>query len=185
MMRRLAASISISLIWCAAFGQTYTISTIAGSAPQGNLAGTSAVLGGRLLGVASDAAGDLFFTAQDCVYELNAKTGILTILPGNGTAGFSGDGGPATSAQLNQPKGIAVDSAGYVYIADTRNQRIRKVSAGVITTIAGNGRPATAVTPARPPTPSSTIQPASLSTPRATCTSVTPAITWSAWSRMA
>ncbi len=139
MIPRLSNLIIAWLGACAVYGQTYTISTIAGSAPQNNVAGTSAVLGGRLLGVASDAAGDLFFTAQDCVYELNAKTGVLTILAGNGTAGYSGDNGPATSAQLSQPKGIALDSSGNLYVSDANNNRVRKISNGTITTIAGNG----------------------------------------------
>ena len=60
-------------------------------------------------------------------------------MAGNGVAGFSGDSGPATKAQLNGPKGIAVDSVGNVYFADAGNGRVRRVSNGVITTVAGNG----------------------------------------------
>jgi uncharacterized protein (TIGR03437 family) len=65
-----------------------------------------------------------------------------TTVAGNSVAGFSGDGGPATSAELNNPAGVAVDAAGNLYIADTNNQRIRRVSAatGTITTVAGTGR---------------------------------------------
>jgi sugar lactone lactonase YvrE len=67
--------------------------------------------------------------------------GTITTFAGTGEGGFSGDGGPATSAHLNYPKGMAVDGQGNVYIADTRNLRVRKVSLdGRITTIAGNGR---------------------------------------------
>jgi uncharacterized protein (TIGR03437 family) len=58
---------------------------------------------------------------------------------GNGTQGFSGDGGPATSAELNDPTGVAVDSAGNLYIADSYNDRVRKVSNGIITSVAGSG----------------------------------------------
>ncbi len=66
--------------------------------------------------------------------------GIITTVAGNGTHGFSGDGGPATNASLWFPMGVAVDKAGNVYIADHYNMRIRKVSAsGIITTFAGNG----------------------------------------------
>ena len=67
--------------------------------------------------------------------------GTITTVAGNGVAGFSGDGGAGASAALNFPSGIAVDSAGNVYIADAFNARIRKVatSTGVITTIAGDG----------------------------------------------
>jgi uncharacterized protein (TIGR03437 family) len=64
---------------------------------------------------------------------------VITTVAGNGTYGFSGDNGPATSAQVNQPWGVAVDSAGNLYVSDTGNNRIRKVSNGVITTVAGNG----------------------------------------------
>jgi secreted PhoX family phosphatase len=66
--------------------------------------------------------------------------GIITTIVGNGTPGFSGDGGPATAAQLNRPHGVVVDSAGNLFIADSRNYRVRKVSPnGIITTVAGNG----------------------------------------------
>jgi len=67
-------------------------------------------------------------------------TGIITTVAGNGGYGYSGDGGPATSAALYNPWGIAIDSAGNLYIADSDNNRIRKVNtAGVITTVAGTG----------------------------------------------
>ncbi len=72
---------------------------------------------------------------------MDAKTGVLTLVAGNGTPGYSGDNGPATSAQLNNPRGVAVDAAGNLYIADQQNNRIRKVSNGVISTVAGNGTP--------------------------------------------
>ena len=64
---------------------------------------------------------------------------VIGTLAGNGILGFSGDSGPAIKAQLNAPKGIAVDSAGNVYFADAGNDRIRRVSNGVISTVAGNG----------------------------------------------
>lgn len=66
--------------------------------------------------------------------------GIISTVAGNGTAGFSGDGGPATNAALNSPRSVAVDGAGNLYIADIFNFRVRKVSPnGIITTIAGTG----------------------------------------------
>ena len=69
-------------------------------------------------------------------------TGRITTFAGTGVPGFSGDGGPATSARLYAPHGVAVDGQGNVYIADSYNQRVRKVNpAGTITTIAGTGRP--------------------------------------------
>ncbi len=69
-----------------------------------------------------------------------AQDGTISTVAGNGIAGFSGDGGAALNAELNTPSGVSLDSAGNIYIADTYNDRIRRVSsAGVITTIAGSG----------------------------------------------
>ena len=62
---------------------------------------------------------------------------MITTVAGNGNYGFGGDNGPATSANLAYPRGVAVDSAGNLYIADTYNNRIRKVSGGTIVTLAG------------------------------------------------
>jgi|HubBroStandDraft_6_1064221.scaffolds.fasta_scaffold93207_2 sugar lactone lactonase YvrE len=70
---------------------------------------------------------------------VNLITRTITTVAGTGAAGSGGDGGPATSAQLNGPYGVAVDVAGNLYIADTNNNRIREVSGGTITTVAGNG----------------------------------------------
>ena len=66
---------------------------------------------------------------------------MITTIAGTGTAGFTGDGGQATSAQLSSPFGVAVDAQGDFYIADAGNNRVRKVSGGVITTVAGTGTP--------------------------------------------
>ena len=71
--------------------------------------------------------------------------GIITTVAGTGTAGFSGDGGPATAAQLNLPYGLAADAAGYLYIADLGNNRVRRIAPdGKISTVAGNGCKASA-----------------------------------------
>jgi uncharacterized protein (TIGR03437 family) len=86
-----------------------------------------------------DAAGNLYIADTGNSRIRKVSNGIITTVAGNGGYGFSGDNGPATSAQLYDPYGVAVDSAGNLYIADTLNGRVRKVSNGVITTIAGNG----------------------------------------------
>ena len=121
-------------------GQTYTISTLAGGGLPVNIPGTSASFP-AVNSVAADAAGNVFMTldVNHIVVRLDATTGMLTLVAGTGTAGFSGDGGPATSAQLSFPSGVAVDGAGNVYVLDKGNNRVREVSNGVITTVAGNG----------------------------------------------
>ncbi len=139
---RLAPFVLLTLAAWPALGQTsysYTISTFAGGGLPVNIKGTSATLG-IPSAVAVDAGGNVFFSNRnpDVVLRLDATTRVLTLVAGNGTRGFSGDNGPATSAQLYAPTGVAVDSLGNLYIADTSNERIRKVSNGVITTIAGN-----------------------------------------------
>ena len=96
---------------------------------------------GELRGIAVDAAGNLFATdASNQIVVKVSPTGIVTVVAGNGTSGSSGDGGPATSAQLNRPWGVAVDAAGNVYVAEDWGSRMRRVSnSGVITTVAGTG----------------------------------------------
>jgi sugar lactone lactonase YvrE len=89
--------------------------------------------------VAVDSAGDLYVADSNNNRIRKVSNGIITTVAGNGTLGFSGDNGPATSAELNGPTGVAVDSAGDLYVADSNNNRIRKVSNGIITTVAGNG----------------------------------------------
>ena len=83
--------------------------------------------------------------------------GVITRVAGTGTAGNTGDDGPATAAQLNDPQGVAVTADGGFLIADAGNNVVRKVSAaGVITRVAGTGTRGTPATTARPPPPSST-----------------------------
>src|SRR6185437_2281946 len=101
-------------------------------------AATSASLFGPV-DVKLDAAGNLYIADQNNNRIRMVTSGIISTVAGNGAATFGGDSGPATSAQLNAPSGIALDSAGNLIIADTGNNVIRKVSNGVITTIAGNG----------------------------------------------
>ncbi|MCH8905119.1 MAG: hypothetical protein IIA45_14530 [Bacteroidetes bacterium] len=96
-------------------------------------------------GMQTDIAGNLYFAdrTNHRIRRIDFVTGIITTVAGNGTIGFSGDGGAATSAGLNYPIGLCLDDSGNIYIADQINHRIRKVtkSTGIITTIAGNGNP--------------------------------------------
>jgi sugar lactone lactonase YvrE len=92
------------------------------------------------LGVAVDSAGNLYIADYyGWIREVTASTGVISTLAGNGTNGYSGDGGAATSAQFYNPVGIAVDNSGNVYVADSGNGAVRMISNGTITTIAGNG----------------------------------------------
>ncbi len=88
------------------------------------------------VGVAVDGAGNLFIADQGNHRIRKVDTaGIITTVAGNGTFGFSGDGGPATSASLRNPHGVAVDGAGNLFIGDFFNHRIRKVTLVLIVTI--------------------------------------------------
>src|SRR5439155_755129 len=127
---------------------TGIITTVAGTGAMGfsgdNGLATSAPLNSPI-GVAVDAAGDLFIADayNHRIRRVAVSTGIITTAAGTGESGFSGDGGPATSAQVDTPAGVAVDAAGNLLIADTNNQRVRRAAAGtgLITTIAGTGIP--------------------------------------------
>jgi uncharacterized protein (TIGR03437 family) len=91
-----------------------------------------------------DAVGNLYIadSANNRVRRISPG-GVIVTVAGNGVAGYSGDGGPATSAMLNSPEGLAADADGNVYIADTKNNRIRKLlPSGTIIGIAGNGNAA-------------------------------------------
>ena len=92
-------------------------------------------------GVAVDASGNLFIADyQNNRIRKVSTSGVITTVAGNGTFGYSGDGGSAISAELNGLTGVAVDASGNLFIADQVNNVIRKVSTiGVITTVAGNG----------------------------------------------
>jgi hypothetical protein len=120
------------------------ISTIAGNGTVGYSGDGGAATSGTMsypTGVAIDNNGNVYIADNNSNRIRKVNTlGIITTIAGTGTAGFSGDGGPATSAQLNGPYGVAVDAIGNLYITDDLNYRIRKVSqTGIITTIAGNG----------------------------------------------
>jgi len=92
-------------------------------------------------GLAADSAGNLYFTGKNCIFKLD-QNGVETRIAGNSQYGYAGDGGLAADAQLRSPSAVAVDGKGNLYIADTMNYRIRKVSPdGLIATIAGTGTP--------------------------------------------
>ncbi len=125
---------------------TGNISTVAGTGVFGyggdGAAATAAHLD-RLSDVAADGSGNLYIadTFNNRIRKVDASTGNISTAAGTGTRGFSGDGAAATAAQLNRPRGVAADGSGNLYIADTDNNRIRKVDAstGNISTVAGVG----------------------------------------------
>ena len=143
-----------------ALAQSYTIATIAGTdiSGDGGLA-TQAILI-QAEGLALDANGNLYIAdaGANCIRKVLAD-GAITTIAGTGVAGFSGDGGPAVSAELNAPYGLALDSNSNLYVADLGNGLVRKISTdGIITTVAGGPKPTasatnTSTTPTAPATP--------------------------------
>ena len=129
--------------------------------------------------VAMDGAGGFYIadSANDCVRRVDAG-GIIRTVAGNGTLGFSGDGGAATNAQFQNPAAVAVDAWGNVYISDEDNNRVRQVGTnGIITTVAGNGIMDYWGDGTRQPTPTSPARWDWRWTARATFTSPTRATT--------
>lgn len=124
--------------------QNYLISTIAGTGVANYSGDGGPAASARLNapgGVAVDAAGNLYIadTHNQRIRKVTTD-GVITTVAGTGVVGYSGDEGPATSAQLNTPNGLSIDAEGNLYIADTYNNTIRKVATdGVITTVAGTG----------------------------------------------
>ena len=138
-----------------ASAQQYLIATVAGT---GGSPGWSGDLGPALnaqftnpLRVALDAQGDLYITdySNQSVRRIDANTDVITTVAGNGFFGYSGDGITADGAQLADPHDVVVDAAGNVYIADTRNSRVRIVNLrGLLTPSRVTGRRVTRVTAA-------------------------------------
>ncbi len=123
-----------------------TITTVAGTGEPGWSGDGGPATAAKLhepYEVCFDPAGDVFWVERlsHTVRKLDRKTGIITTVAGNGNAGFSGDGGPATRAQLSDPHSIGFDRAGDLFICDVRNHRLRKVvmKTGEISTFAGTG----------------------------------------------
>ena len=121
------------------------ITTIAGNGRRGYSGDEGAAEVAQLnspSGVAADGDGNLYIadSGNHRIRKIDASSGHISTIAGTGTAGYSGDGGAATAAQLNSPRGMAVDGAGNLYIADWNNRRVRKVDPkGAITTVAGGG----------------------------------------------
>jgi len=123
---------------------TRTVTTEAGTGTLGATGDNGQAVSATIANpaaVAYDATGNLYIAdAQNQVIREVSKAGVITVVAGTeATEGYSGDGGPATSATLDTPTGVAVDTNGNIFIADSHNHRIREVSSGTITTIAGTG----------------------------------------------
>ena len=133
------------LAWSAAAQSppsAYLLETVAGTLLDGDGGPATAALLGNIQGMAADASGNLYIADTDNhrVRKIDAR-GVITLVAGTGSPGFSGDGGPATNASLNLPYGLAVDTAGDLYVADLGNNRVRRIAAdGTIQTVAGCGQ---------------------------------------------
>jgi sugar lactone lactonase YvrE len=126
---------------------TGIITTVAGDGTEGYTGNGGLATKAELNepeGVAVDSSGDLYIADSEnyAIREVVASTGDISTIAGNGYFSYSGDGGPAASAQLDEPLGMALDVFGNVYIADSDNYVIREVnvSTGTISTVAGNGK---------------------------------------------
>jgi sugar lactone lactonase YvrE len=122
------------------------ITTVAGTGQPGSTGDGGPATAARIQNPKSVVVhdGSLYFSAlEDKVRRVDLTSGVITTVAGTDVAGYSGDGGPATSASLDSPQRIAVDSVGNLYVADTGNSVVRRIDAGtgVITTVAGDGTP--------------------------------------------
>jgi len=122
---------------------TYAGTGTASSSGDGGAATSATLSGPGGMSIASN--GDIYFadTNNNSIRKVSAATGIISTVAGNGSAGFSGDGGLATAAGIKTPEDVFVAANGDLYIADTGHNRIRKVMAatGIISTVAGSGSP--------------------------------------------
>jgi uncharacterized protein (TIGR03437 family) len=130
----------------AAHGQQYTIQTLSGAGFAGYIGDGGSPAAAQLSSpnaVALDSKGNIYIADTGNQRIRMISGGTINTIAGNGTAGYLGDGAAATAAELNSPSGLAFDSSGNLYIADTKNNVIRKVTNGNISTVAGdNTQPA-------------------------------------------
>jgi hypothetical protein len=126
---------------------TGIITTVAGTGTPGFTGDNGLATAARISfprWICTDSIGNIYMAdGNNRIRKITVSTGIISTVAGNGTAGFSGDGGPATAAALNLPIGVFVDKDGNIFIAESSNNRIRKVtvSTGIISTFAGTGVP--------------------------------------------
>ncbi|MCW3123813.1 MAG: C-terminal target protein [Flavipsychrobacter sp.] len=148
----LAVFATIFLSNSISFAQSGNVISIAGGsgwsayAGDGLMATDASVRFSRTTGVCADILGNVYISdwGNYRIRKVDASSGVLTTIAGNGTAGFSGDGGPATNAQIDgmrYPMSLTIDNAGNIYYGDNGNYRVRKINTttGIITTVAGGG----------------------------------------------
>src|SRR6202167_848290 len=128
-------------------GPNGIITTVAGDQGAGGFAGGGGAATKALLtnpsGIAVDKSGNLYIadTGNNRIRMVAASSGIISTIAGSSTTGLTGDGGPAVNATFTLPGGLAIDASGNLYIADQNNWVIRRISGGIITTVAGTGKP--------------------------------------------
>lgn len=123
-----------------------TISTAAGTGKRGYVGDGGAATNAQInepYEVRFDTAGNMIFVEMKnhLIRRVDAKTGVISTIAGDGQPGFSGDGGPAANARFNQPHSLQIDRAGNIFVCDIGNHRVRRIDAktGLITTFAGTG----------------------------------------------
>jgi hypothetical protein len=128
--------------------KTGIITTVAGTGTPGYTGDNGPAIHAEFASpgnVYADSSGNIFITDSynNVVRKITVSTGIITAIAGNGTAGYSGDGGPATNALLNQPYGIYIDKQNNIFITEWGSGTVRRIDGvtGIITTVAGNGTP--------------------------------------------
>ena len=119
---------------------TGTMTTVAGNGIAGGAGDNSTAITAELyypFDAIADSAGNLYIADSSNCRVRKVSKGVIATIAGNIKYAFNGDNGPPSTAQLSQPQGVTIDASGNVYIADTYDDRIRKVSGGMVTTVAG------------------------------------------------